>query len=228
MKSFKNNLLNITIMSMKVDDCVKIKGGKSKRCEGTIQSLMNTFALVRITKDKKGVAIFGDKPTKVKKEYMEVIKPPPLEMPTQGDLKPVDSLNPVNDIFDLIDKKLIGGGGVKEVKETITNVDDPESDHENSNPNELSQTKKVTIQENYMINENNVKSPAITMDDAMNLKEENWKLKTQLESMLAFQGEACKEVSDLKWLIKDLKEQLDDSVRLEHLEEVRNILNNIL
>jgi len=213
------------MMVLKVDDCVKINGGKSKKCEGVVITLMNTFALVRITKDKKGVAVFGDKPTKVKKEYIEVISPPPIEMPTETDLKQVDSFEPNKDIFELIDKKVIEGMDMESKVEVI----EDDSDHENSNPNELSQqVKKVTIGESYMINENNVKSPAITMDDAMNLKEENWKMKTQLESMMTFQGEACKEVADLKWIIKDLKEQLDDSVRLEHLEEVRHILNNIL
>jgi hypothetical protein len=213
------------MMVLKVDDCVKINGGKSKKCEGVVITLMNTFALVRITKDKKGVAVFGDKPTKVKKEYIEVISPPPIEMPTETDLKQVDSFEPNKDIFELIEKKVIEGMTMESKVEVI----EVDSDHENSNPNELSQQiKKVSIGGSYMINENNVKSPAITMDDAMNLKEENWKMKTQLESMMTFQGEACKEVADLKWIIKDLQEQLDDSVRLEHIEELRNILNNIL
>jgi hypothetical protein len=214
MKSFKNNLLNITIMSMKVDDCVKINGGKSKKCEGVIQSLMNTFALVRITKDKRGVPVFGDKATKVKKEYINVIDPPPLQMPTEDDLKPIDSFEPNKDIFEILEQNIKTKKSLEEV------VNESESDHENSNPNELSQ-------QNYMINENNVKSPAITMDDAMNLKEENWKMKTQLDSMMSFQGEACKEVADLKWIIKDLQEQLDDSIRLEHIEEIKNIINKL-
>jgi hypothetical protein len=222
MKSFKNKTLHINIMSIKVDDCVRINGGKSKKCEGVVQSLMNTFALVRITKDKRGVPVFGDKATKVKKDYIKVIEPPPMEMPTEDDLKQVDSFEPNKDIFDIMEQNLKPNNSLEEV------VNESESDHENSNPNELSQqVKKVTIQENYMINENNVKSPAITMDDALNLKEENWKMKTQLESMMSFQGEACKEVADLKWLIKDLKEQLDDSVRLECIEELKNIINKL-
>jgi hypothetical protein len=199
---------------MKVDDCVRINGGKSKKCEGVVQSLMNTFALVRITKDKKGVAIFGDKPTKVKKDYIEVITPPPMEMPTESDLKQVDSFEPNKDIFELIDKKVNNNTLTASVEE------DSSSDHENSNPNELSK-------QGYMVNENNVKQPLITIDDAMNLKEENWKMSTQLASMLAFQGEACKEVADLKWIIKDLQEQLDDSVRLEHIEELKNLINKL-
>ena len=138
---------------MKIDESVRITGGKSKKCEGVITSLMNTFILVRITKDKKGVPVFSDKPTKVKKTYIEIISPP--------------------------------------------------------------------------INENNVKEPALSMDDAMNLKEENWKLKTQLSSMLSFQGEACKEVADLKWLLKDLQEQLDDSVRKVYVEELKDLINKL-
>jgi len=200
---------------MKIDDCVRINGGKSNRCEGIVVSLMNKFCLIRITKDKKGVPLFGDKPTKVKKDYIEVISPPPLEMPNQSDLKPVDNLDPNKDIFEIIDKKIIDGNS------------DPDSDHENSNPNELSQFKNIKIKKDYMITENNVKTPAITIDDAMNLKEENWKMKTQLDSMMSFQSGACKEVADLKWIIKDLQEQLDDSVRLEHIEELKNIINKL-
>jgi hypothetical protein len=211
---------------MKVDDCVRINGGKSKKCEGVVISLMTTFALVRITKDKKGVSVFGDKPTKVKKDYIEVVNPPPMEMPTENDLKVVDSFEPNKDIFETIDDSLKSNEGHLNWQED-QGVDEADSDHENSNPNELSQTKKVTIQDNYMINENNVKIPAITIDDAMNLKEENWKMKSQLDSMMKFQEEACKEVADLKWIIKDLQEQLDDSVRLEHIEELKNIINKL-
>jgi hypothetical protein len=203
--TLKNKSLNITIM--KVDDCVRINGGKSKKCEGEVQSLMNTFALVRITKDKKGVAVFGDKPTKVKKDYIEVITPPPMEMPTENDLKQVDSFEPNKDIFELIDKKL------NDNTLTASVEGDSSSDHENSNPNELSK-------QGYMVNENNVKQPLITIDDAMNLKEENWKLNVQLESMMSFQGFASKEVSELKLIIKKQQEQLDDSVRKVDIEEL--------
>jgi hypothetical protein len=209
---------------MKVDDCVKINGGKSKRCEGKIQSLMNTFALVRITKDKKGVAVFGEKPTKVKKDYIEVISPPPLEMPTQGDLKPVDNLDPNKDIFELIDKKIIDNNITTAVEE------DTGSDHENSNPNELSKqkTKEELAHQGYMVNEHNVKQPIISIDDAINLKDENWKLKIQLESMMSFQGFASKEVSELKLIIKKQQEQLDDSVEKELLENLKEDLKKIV
>ena len=78
-----------------------------------------------------------------------------------------------------------------------------------------------------MVNENNVKQPIITMDDAMNLKEENWKLKTQLESMISCQGDWVKLEADLLWTIKDLKEQLDDSVRKEYIEELKEIIGKL-
>jgi hypothetical protein len=225
MKSFKNNLLNITIM--KVDDCVKINGGKSKRCEGTIQSLMNTFALVRISKNKKGMAVFGEKPTKVKKAYIEVISAPPLEMPTQGDLKPVDNLDPNKDIFDLIDKKIVNNNNVSFVEEEVS---DSSSDHENSNPNELSKqkTKEELAHQGYMVNEHNVKQPIISIDDAINLKDENWKLKIQLESMLSFQSEWVQCESELKLIIKKQQEQLDDSVEKEFLENLKDDLKEIV
>ena len=77
---------------IKIDDNVRITGGKSNKCEGIVTSLKNVFVLVRITKDKKGVSVFGDKPIKVKKSYIDVIDPPPIEMPTQDDLVVIDKI----------------------------------------------------------------------------------------------------------------------------------------
>lgn len=203
---------------MKVDDSIRVNGGKSKKCEGTIVSVMKSFALVRISKDKKGVAVFSEIPTKVKKDYIEVISPPPMEMPTDNDLKYVDTLEPNKDIFETIDKAIVSNN-ISSVVACETE-EDSISDHENSNPNELSK-------QGYMVNENNVKQPIITMDDAMNLKEENWKLKTQLESMISCQGDWVKLEADLLWTIKDLKEQLDDSVRKEYIEELKEIIGKL-
>ena len=71
---------------LKIDDSVRIYGGKSKKCEGLITDLKNVFVMVRLTKDKKGQPLFVDKSIKVKKIYCEVIQPPPLEMPSFDDL----------------------------------------------------------------------------------------------------------------------------------------------
>jgi hypothetical protein len=197
---------------LKVDDSVKITGGKSKNCLATIVSVKAQFVMVSITKDKKGVSVFSDKPTKVKKIYCEVVEPPPIEMPTQEDLKVVDTLEDDN-IFEMLDKKL------------SENKAESESDHENSNPNEIAEKKKTV---GFMINENNVKEPTITMDDAINYREENTMLKFKMESMVGFQSLACEEIAELKMDIKELKEQLADSVRVEKLEAVlKKILDDI-
>ena len=191
-------------MSVKIDDSVKIIGGKSNKCEGIITSLKNVFVLVRITKDKMGKPVFGDKPIKVKKSYLDVIEPPPIEMPTQEDLVVVDtSNNQEKDIFETIDT------AIKENKKvTITEVVEE-------------------IKPPYMVNENNVKEPAPTIDDALNWKKDNQKLNLQLQSMLGFQMAACSEIADLKMTINELKEQLGDSVRLDTIEELKKIINSI-
>jgi len=195
-------------MSVKIDDSVKIIGGKSNKCEGIITSLKNVFVLVRITKDKMGKPVFGDKPIKVKKSYLDVIEPPPIEMPTQEDLVVVDtSNNQEKDIFETIDTAM------KENKKvTITEVVE-----------EIKEEPKPS----FLINENNVKEPAPTIDDALNWKRDNQKLNLQLQSMLGFQTAACSEIADLKMTINELKEQLSDSVRLEKIEELKILINSI-
>ena len=45
--------------------------------------------------------------------------------------------------------------------------------------------------------------------------------------MIGFQSAACAEIAELKMVIKELKEQLGDSVRLEKLEEIKKLLNSI-
>jgi hypothetical protein len=213
-KAFKNKPHKYNYM--KIDDCVKITGGKSKNCEAIIMSIKAQFAMVKITKDKKGTPMFSDKPTKVKKIYCELIEPSPIEMPTNDDLKVVDTLDDHN-VFEMLDKKL--SQNKKEVES--------ESDHENSNPNEIAEKKKKA-NTSFMINENNVKEPAITMDDAINYREENTMLKFKMDSMVNFQSLACQEIAELKMDIKGLKEQLADSIRLEKLESVlKKILDDI-
>ena len=210
---------------IKIDDNVRITGGKSNKCEAIVCDLKNVFCLVRITKDKKGTAVFGDKPIKVKKTYLEVIDPPPIEMPTQEDLVVVD--NP--DIFKIIDDNIVSPflpQGQDIVTSTIEEVHE-ETGEENPNLVYQEDAKVLAEQKNVLINENNVYSPAPTIDDALNWKRDNEKLNLQLESMMSFQGNACAEIAELKMVIKELKEQLGDSVRLDKLEEIKKLLNSI-
>jgi hypothetical protein len=200
-------------MSMiKIDDSVKICGGKSNKCEGIVTSLKNVFVLVRITKDKKGQPMFGDKPIKVKKSYIEVIAPPPIEMPTQDDLIVMDTSSNQN-IFETID-------------ENIANPFLPQA-QDNPVVAPLKQTITEVVEPPYMVNENNVKEPAITIDDAINYRDDNVKLTFKMDSMVSFQNMACEEIGKLKFEIKQLKEQLGDSVRMDKLEEIKMLINSI-
>ena len=210
---------------IKIDDNVRITGGKSNKCEAIVCDLKNVFCLVRITKDKHNKPVFGDKPIKVKKTYLEVIEPPPIEMPTQSDLVVVD--NP--DIFKIIDEN-IASPFLPQSQDIVTStIEEVHEETGEENPNLVYQedAKVLAEQKNVLINENNVYSPAPTIDDALNWKRDNEKLNLQLESMMSFQGNACAEIAELKMVIKELKEQLGDSVRLQKIEELKHLINNI-
>ena len=191
---------------IKIDDNVRITGGKSNKCEGIVTDLKNVFCLVRITKDKHSKPVFGDKPIKVKKTYLEVIEPPPIEMPTQEDLVVVDK-----DIFKTIENPFLPQQQDKPLTEIVEVVEEEEV--------------KPYVPPSFLINENNVKEPAPTIDDALNWKRDNQKLNLQLESMMSFQGNACAEIAELKMVIKELKEQLGDSTRNDKIEELKEFIN---
>ena len=87
--------------------------------------------------------------------------------------------------------------------------------------------ENISENKNIYINENNVSSPAPTIDDALNWKRDNEKLNLQLQSMMGFQSSACAEIAELQMVIKDLKEQLSDSVRLHIIEELKTLVNSI-
>ena len=199
---------------LKIDDYVKMSGGKCKGCEGVILALMKQFASVRLTKDKKGVALFSDKPSKVKRSHINVIPPTAVEMPSQDDLKVVDDLEPNKNLIDYIDDKLI--------KESI------------------SQNVKVVVEEQpkqnaTLIDEHGCSSDLPTIDDAINLRDENQRLKLQIESLLSWQSHASAECAKYRKEYDDMKQQLvnktqecEDAVNhYEHdkLEKIRDILN---
>jgi hypothetical protein len=222
---------------IKVDDFVNVEGGKWKGHTAQMTSIRPTYCQMRLIKDKQGRPIEGNKTAKVKKCYLKKVEPKPIEMPSADQLVNVDVNNEVSEtLFETIDKKLMENKSAdnKEVQEIIEVTElSPEEQSEVSD-------KNIKNSVSYIINENNVKSVALSMDDCENLQEENFKLKAQLESMLSFQADACKgedkwamiltackEIADLKWLLKDLQEQLDDSVRLEHIEDLKNIINKL-
>tara|TARA_R110002051_G_scaffold317201_1_gene398046 strand:- start:2268 stop:2894 length:627 start_codon:yes stop_codon:yes gene_type:complete len=208
-------------MDINVDDSVQVTGGKWKGYTAQMITIRPTYCQMRLIKDKKGKDVEGNVSAKVKKCYLNKVEQAPIEMPTDEQLVNIDVTDNVSQtLFDSIDKKI------------MENKDDSLKIHKVPAVTDSLETHKVPavtkMKVDFVINENNVKSPALTMDDCENLKKENFTLNTQLQSMMSFQGDACKEIADLKWIIKDLQEQLDDSVRLEHLEEIRTILNNIL
>ena len=205
---------------MNIDNSVKINGGKSKGCEGIISDLKNVFCLVKLTKDKKGVPVFGTKPCKVKKIYLEVIEPPPIEMPTQENLVAVDTLN--NDIFETISNNMAGIEFLPQNQDTLQEI--IEEVKEEVKPYVPPSEKQ---KQSILTDENNVSFSAPTMDDALNWKKDNEKLTIQLESMVGFQSMACSEIADLKMEIKELREQLNDSCRLDKIEQIKKLINTI-
>tara|TARA_R110001583_G_scaffold87344_1_gene228045 strand:- start:857 stop:1465 length:609 start_codon:yes stop_codon:yes gene_type:complete len=202
-------------MSLKIDDCVLINGGKSKGYEGVITGLNNVFIMVRFTKDKKHTPLFADVSKKVKRAYISVIEPPAIEMPKDTDLKHVDTFDePNKDIFEMIDDKIASKVSYKDpIQEVVEEV--------------VEVIKEDTITPPYMVNENNVKEPAITIDDAINYRNDNQKLTFKMDAMCMFQDKACQEIGDLKFEIKELKEQLADSCRLDKIEELKILINSI-
>lgn len=191
-----------TIKIFNIDDCVKMTGGKCKGCEGIIVNVMKLFCLVRLTKDKKGNPTFSEKPNKCKRDHITIITPPALEMPTNEDLKVVDDLDPGSKLLDYIDKKIIGESNI------TTDI--------------VEEVKPAT-----MIDEHGVKSKLPTVDDAINLREENRFLKLQVESLISWQRHASGECAGLKKEVEDLKKQMDSEAVKFKKEELIDLINNM-
>ena len=136
-------------------------------------------------------------------------------MPKDTDLKHVDTFDePNKDIFEMIDDKIASKVSYKDpIQEVVEEV--------------VEVIKEDTITPPYMVNENNVKEPAITIDDAINYRNDNQKLTFKMDAMCMFQDKACQEIGDLKFEIKELKEQLADSCRLDKIEELKILINSI-
>ena len=45
--------------------------------------------------------------------------------------------------------------------------------------------------------------------------------------MVGFQSMACSEIADLKMEIKELRDQLNDSCRLDKIEQIKKLINTI-
>jgi hypothetical protein len=220
-----------TIKIFNIDDYVKMNGGKCKGCEGVIVAVMRQFCSVRLTKDKKGTALFSVKPNKVKRDHIEVIPATAVEMPTQDNLKVVDDLEPSANLLNDIDNKLIEESKTQNVTTLIEEVTNEETGE--SNPNfvyEEPPKKNATL-----IDEHGCKSDLPTIDDALNLRDENQKLKLQIEALVGWQSHASAECAKYRKEYDDIKNQLmiktkecEDAVNYyqhEKLEKIRDILN---
>lgn len=195
-----------TIKIFSTDDCVKMTGGKCKGCEGTIVKVMKLFCSVRITKDKKGQPVFSDKPSKVKRDHIVIVEPTPLEMPSGSDLKVVDNLEPTANLIDYIDQKLAQESKV----ETVPPVED------------IVEEVKPTL-----IDEKGVRSSLPSIDDCINLRDENRFLKLQVESLISWQSHASAECAKFKKEVEDLKKQMDSEAVKYRKDELIDLIKNM-
>jgi len=195
-----------TIKIFSTDDCVKMTGGKCKGCEGTIVKVMKLFCSVRITKDKKGQPVFSDKPSKVKRDHIVIVEPTPLEMPSGSDLKVVDNLEPTANLIDYIDQKLAQESKV----ETVPPVED------------IVEEVKPTL-----IDEKGVRSSLPSIDDCINLRDENRFLKLQVESLISWQSHASAECAKFKKEVEDLKKQMDSEAVKYKKDELIDLIKNM-
>ena len=197
-----------TIKIFSTDDCVKMTGGKCKGCEGTIVKVMKLFCSVRITKDKKGQPVFSDKPSKVKRDHIVIVEPTPLEMPSGSDLKVVDNLEPTANLIDYIDQKLAQESKV----ETVPPVED------------IVEEVKSTA---TLIDEKGVRSDLPSIDDCINLRDENRFLRLQVESLISWQSHASAECAKFKKEVDDLKKQMDSEAVKYRKDELIDLIKNM-
>jgi len=207
-----------------IDDCVKMVGGKCKNCEGVIVKVMKLFCSVRLTKDKKGNPVFSDKPNKVKREHIIVIPPPAIEMPTSEDLKAVDDLEPNKNLLDDIDQKLIDECKTENIKTHIEEVDKETGE---LNPNLVYDVEDVISKKNaILVDEHGVKSELPTIDDCINLRDENERLKLQVEALVGWQSHASAECAKHRKDYMDLKKRFDEHI-VSKKDELIDLIKNL-
>jgi len=211
-----------TIKIFAIDDYVKMNGGKCKGCEGVIVSVMKKFCSVRLTKDKKGIALFSDKPNKVKRDHIEIIPATAIEMPSQDNLKPVDDLEPGANLLNYIDSKLIEESTSQNVQVVTEEEQNKETGEVNPNLMYDETPKKNAI----IIDEKGVESVLPTIDDAINLRDENHKLKLQIEALVGWQSHASAECAKFRKNYMDLKKEFDVSITNKK-EELLALINNM-
>jgi len=223
----------------RTDDCVKMVGGKCKGCEGVIVKVMKLFCSVRLTKDKKGTPVFSDKPNKVKREHIVIIPPPPIEMPTSDDLKAVDDLEPLSNIIDEIDQKLINESKTENVDTLIEEITTELKDARKQISTLIEEVNKETGESNpnlvyddspkhnaTLIDEHGCSSELPTIDDCINLRDENERLKLQVEALVGWQSHASAECAKYRKDYMDLKKRFDESI-VSKKDELIDLIKNL-
>jgi len=211
-----------TIKIFTIDDYVKMNGGKCKGCEGVIVSVMRQFCSVRLTKDKKGNALFSVKPNKVKRDHIEIIPATAVEMPTQDNLKVVDDLEPTANLLNDIDNKLIEESKTQNIKVVIEEVKNEETGEVDPNLVYDETPKKNAV----IVDEHGCTRELPTIDDALNLKDENEKLKLQIEALVGWQSHASAECAKHRKDYMDLKKRFDDSI-VSKKDELIDLIKNL-
>ena len=213
LKSLKKNN-KILYKMMNIGDSVKINGGASKGSEGTITALKNVFAMVRLTKDKKGTPLFVDVSKKVKKCYVDIVEAPPIVMPSSHNLKHVDFIEEEvsESIFETIDSVIKNKEGLHYtncIKEEVEEIWQGELEPE-----------PEVAEPPASLAEPPAKQPELTLDDYMNCKEDNEKLNYKIDSMMAFQIRACGEIADLKFADSKLRKRLGNATTLKEIKSI--------
>ena len=186
---------------------------------------MKKFCSVRLTKDKKGIALFSDKPNKVKRDHIEIIPATAIEMPSQDNLKPVDDLEPGANLLNYIDSKLIEESTSQNVQ--VVTEEEVNTETGEVNPNLMYDVKDVMSKKNaIIIDEKGVESVLPTIDDAINLRDENHKLKLQIEALVGWQSHASAECAKFRKDYMDLKKEFDVSINNKK-EELLALIKNM-
>jgi len=183
-------------------DYVRMNGGAYKGWCGVVERMKPTFCIVEFKINKKGETIHTDRQKKCARKFMEVVPPEPMDMPTMDDCMVVD------DVDNTLSKTLI-----EELTETLAN---------NTSTPLVSKTSMI-------INEECVPKPALMMDEAYEYKEENEKLKLELEYYRSVNiGELFKKLSLLEHEVEQLREAKKwQGIELDKLDGFKELLVKI-
>jgi len=144
-------------------------------------------------------------------------------MPSSDNLKAVDNLEPLSNLIDEIDAKLINESKSQNVTTLIEEVTNEETGE--SNPNFVyDETPKHTA---TLIDENGVKSQLPSVDDCINLRDENDRLRLQVEALVSWQSHASAECAKYRKDYDDLKKKYDEEAVKYRKDELIDLIKNL-